>query len=123
MLNIIHTHKCSQDTKRTAYLFKSALHKCWPNELNTIFKTTPQIFNDKYRAKTSNAQLCTHYLAKILIKIEILKKKCWEPHRICLLNSTANPAHFHQNWAELAVLFSRQILNGSQDFFFSVILT
>ena len=29
----------------------------------------------------------------------------------------ANPAHFHPNWAELAVLFSRQLLNGSQDFF------
>ena len=34
------------------------------------------------------------------------------------LNSTANPAHFHPNWAGLAVLFSRQLLNGSQDFFF-----
>ena len=45
------------------------------------------------------------------------QEKCWEPFRICLLNSTANPAHFHKNWAELAVLFSRQILNGSQDFF------
>ena len=33
--------------------------------------------------------------------------------RICLLNSTANPAHFHQTWAELAALFSRQILNRS----------
>ena len=36
--------------------------------------------------------------------------------RICLLNSTANPAHFHQIWAELAVLFSRQILNRSIEF-------
>ena len=33
---------------------------------------------------------------------------------------SANSAHFHQNWAELAVLFSRQILNGSQDFFFPI---
>ena len=32
--------------------------------------------------------------------------------------SKANPANFHPNWAGLAVLFSRQILNGSQDFFF-----
>ena len=29
-----------------------------------------------------------------------------------------NPAHFHPNWAGLAVLFSRQLLNGSQDLFF-----
>jgi hypothetical protein len=27
------------------------------------------------------------------------KLKSWEPFRNCLLNSTANPAHFHQNWA------------------------
>ena len=45
------------------------------------------------------------------------KLKSWEPFRSCLLNSTANLDHFNQNWAELAVLFSRQILNGSQDFF------
>ena len=30
-----------------------------------------------------------------------------------------NPAIFHSNWAGLAVLISRQLLNGSQDFFFS----
>ena len=43
------------------------------------------------------------------------KKISWEPFRICLLNSTAN---FHPNWAGLAVLISRQLLKGSQDFFF-----
>ena len=45
-------------------------------------------------------------------------KKIWEPFGSYLLNSTANPAHFYPNWAGLAVLFSRQLLNGSQDFFF-----
>ena len=45
-------------------------------------------------------------------------KKSWEPFRSYLLNNTANPAHFHPNWARLAVLFSKQLLNGSQDFFF-----
>ena len=35
-----------------------------------------------------------------------------------MINSKANPAHFHPNWAGLAVLFSRQFLSGSQDFFF-----
>ena len=53
-----------------------------------------------------------------IFKKNKLKLKSWEPFRSCLVNSTANPAHFHQHWAELAVLFSRQILNGSQDFFF-----
>jgi hypothetical protein len=33
------------------------------------------------------------------------------------LEVTANPAHFHLNLAGLAVLFSRQLLNGSRDFF------
>ena len=36
-----------------------------------------------------------------------------------LLNSIANPAHFRLNWAGLPVLFSRQLLNCSQDFFLS----
>ena len=36
----------------------------------------------------------------------------------CLLTSSANLARFHQNWTGLAVLFSRQLLKGSQDFFF-----
>jgi hypothetical protein len=50
-------------------------------------------------------------------------KKSWEPFRICLLNSTANPAQFGWKWAGLAVLSSRQLLNGSHDFFhiFSII--
>ena len=34
-------------------------------------------------------------------------KKSWVPFRSYLLNSTANPAHLHLNWAGLAVLFSR----------------
>ena len=33
----------------------------------------------------------------------------------------ANPAHFYPNWAGLAVLFSKQLLNGSQDFLFILI--
>jgi hypothetical protein len=48
----------------------------------------------------------------------MLKKKICEPFRICLLNSTANSAQFWWKWAGLAVLFSRQLLNSSQDFFF-----
>ena len=49
-------------------------------------------------------------------------KKSWESFRICLLNSTASSANFHQNWAGLTVLFSRQVLNNSQDFFLLNIL-
>ena len=48
---------------------------------------------------------------------ENMKKKLWEPFGSYLLNSTTNPAHFNPNWAGLAVLFSRQLLNGTQDFF------
>ena len=47
------------------------------------------------------------------------KKKSWEPFRIYLLNSTANPAQFRGKLVGLAVLFSSLILNdGSHDFFF-----
>ena len=35
------------------------------------------------------------------------EKKLWVPFGSYLLNSTANPAHFHSNWAESAVLSSR----------------
>ena len=54
-----------------------------------------------------------------LLKKPILKiwKKSWAPFGSYLLNSTANPAHFHQNWAGLAVLFSRQILKRLPGFF------
>ena len=43
---------------------------------------------------------------------EILKKTYSENLKkivgaVWKLNSTANPAHFHSNWAGLAVLFSR----------------
>ena len=44
-------------------------------------------------------------------------KKMWRPFGSCLLNSTANPAKLGWKWAGLAVLFSRQLLNGSHDLF------
>ena len=44
-------------------------------------------------------------------------KKSWQLFGSCRINSTANPAHFHLNWAVLAVLIIRQISNGSHDFF------
>ena len=52
-------------------------------------------------------------------KNNILKiwKKSWETFGSYLLNSKANPAHFHSNWAGLAVLFIRKLPNGSDDFF------
>ena len=53
-------------------------------------------------------------LNKILKEIypENLKKKSWVLFGRYLLNSTANPAHFHSNWTELAVLFSRYSYNS-----------
>ena len=44
-------------------------------------------------------------------------KKINENENIKILERKKNPANFHSNWAGLAVLFSRQLLNGSQDFF------
>ena len=45
------------------------------------------------------------------------KKNSWKPFKSCLLNCTATPVNFHSNWAGLAVIFSRQLQNGYQDFF------
>ena len=58
--------------------------------------------------KNVRAIVVCGFLMKSL-KNRILKiwKKSWAPFRSYLLNSTANPAHFHSNWTELAVLFSR----------------
>ena len=58
--------------------------------------------------KNVRAILVCGFLMKSLKK-HILKiwKKSWVPFGSYLLNSTANPAHFHSNWAELSVLFSR----------------
>jgi hypothetical protein len=56
-------------------------------------------------------------------KDRILKqqKKSWEPFKSCLLNSTTNPAQNGWKLAALAVLFRRQLLNGSQDFSFNLV--
>ena len=81
---------------------------------------------DHYTPLNVNYSLCTLPIAEILsgknvraflvcgflmksFNKNILKiwKKSWEPFGSYLLNSTANPAHFHPNWAGLAVLFSR----------------
>ena len=47
-------------------------------------------------------------------------KKSWEPFLSCLLNSTANPAHFHLSLTGLAVLFNRQLPIGPTFFFFKL---
>ena len=49
------------------------------------------------------------------------RKRSLGPFRICLLNSRTNPTNLHLDWAELAMLFSRQILNDPQDVFLSFI--
>ena len=53
--------------------------------------------------KNARAFLVCGFLMKSFKK-KILKiwKKSWEPFGSYLLNSTANPAHFHPNWAGLA---------------------
>ena len=43
------------------------------------------------------------------------EKKLWESFGICLVNTTA---HFHLSWTWFPMLFSRQIWNGSHNFFF-----
>ena len=68
--------------------------------------------------KNGRAIVVCGFLMKSLKKY-ILKvwKNCGSRFGSCLLNSTANPAHFHPSLAGLAVLFNRQLPNGSHDFF------
>ena len=64
------------------------------------------------------AILVCGFLIKSLKK-HILKfwKKSWVPFGRYLINSTADSAQFEWKWAGLAVLFSRQLPNGSHNFF------
>ena len=47
-----------------------------------------------------------------------IRKKSWEPSLSCLLSTSAYPAQFRRKWAGLAVLFSRQLPNGSHNCFY-----
>ena len=90
---------------------KEHFHEIWRN-LWTL--PTAQIIRDK------NEQAWVSMVSYLKNKQELRylkEKKSWEPFRICLLNSIANLANVHPNWTGLVVLFSRQILNGSQFFF------
>ena len=57
------------------------------------------------------------WLKKYILKIW---KKSWVPFGSYLLNSTANPAHFHLNWAGLAGNFQTAptIFSNFQEIFF-----
>ena len=46
------------------------------------------------------------------------KSKSWEPFWSYLQNSTANPAHLQQKWAELSAVSSSQITNNRNFFNF-----
>ena len=61
--------------------------------------------------------VCVLLMKLIKKKVSWKYEKSLEPFGSYLLNSTANPVHFHPNWAGLAVLFSQPLLNGCQDFF------
>ena len=58
-----------------------------------------------------NARACVSmvsYLKKLNKNKNIKEKrekKSWEPFRICLLNSTADPADFHSNWAGFNMIY------------------
>ena len=84
--------------------------------LNYLFITLPTA--EILSCKNARAFLVCGFLMKSNQR-NILKiwRKSLEPFGSYLLNSAANPAHFHLNLAGLAVLFSRQVLNGSQGFF------
>ena len=71
--------------------------------LKVITQPTAEILS----GKNARAFLVCGLLMKSFKKILKILKKSWEPFGSYLQNSTANPAHFHSNWAGLAMLFSR----------------
>ena len=90
--------------------------------IETLSQNTPAIA-EIISVKNARTWVSMVLYLKKYIRIKVLKRrKNPRPFRICLLNNTANPALFGWKLAGLAVLFSRQILNNSQDFFLSFIL-
>ena len=89
----------------------------WPGNLSWLLSavTKPITLSiaEIIFVKNVGAIVVCGFFMKWLIK-DTLKvwEKSWEPFGSYLLNSTFNP-----NWARLAVLFSRQLLNGFQYFF------
>ena len=111
--------------KRTDAKLSRKLCIIWPNPLKSLFEIY-LTHTDVRSQKVSKGLLYTPSIPEIIwaknvraiavcgflmksLKKHILKiwKKSWVPFGSYLLNSTANPAHFHSNWAESAVLFSR----------------
>ena len=94
-------------------VFDDSSMDCCPWQMRRATLPTAEILS----GKTAWAFLVCGFLRKIIQK-NILKiwQKLRETFGSYMLNSTANPAHFHSNWAGLAVHFSRQLLNSSQDF-------
>ena len=107
------------------YKIKMSNHKstifcdnCFPFYLSVFLRTYSTVQLRSFGAtpsipeiiwvKNVRAIVVCGFLMKSLKK-HILKiwKKSWVPFGRYLLNSTANPAHFHSNWAESAVLSSR----------------
>ena len=70
--------------------------------------------------KNARAFLVCEFLMKSFKKK--YPEKLWELSGSYLLNSTANAAHFYPNRAGLTLLFSRKLLNGSQDFLFNILI-
>ena len=68
---------------------------------------TPPIAEIIWVKNVSTIVVCGFLMKSLKKYILKIWEKSWEPFGSYLLNSTANPAHFHSNWAGLAVLFSR----------------
>ena len=103
---------CSTKCRNSSWVPKIAL-----NLKDSLIATLKLISKGRYTTpsipeiiwvKNVRAIVVCGFLMKSLKK-HILKiwKKLWVPFGRYLLNSKANPAHFHSNWAELAVLFNR----------------
>ena len=79
----------------------------WRRNITSQWCSTPPMAEIIW-VKNVRAIVFCGFLMKWL-KEYILKiwKKSWVPFGSFLLNSAANPAHFHSSWVGLAVLFSR----------------
>ena len=90
----------------------------WPSQQIKINEQNTPSIPEIIWVKNVRAIVVCGFLMKSLKK-HILKiwKKLWVPFSCYLLDSTADSAQFEWKWAELAVLFSRYLPNGTHNFF------
>ena len=104
-VNKLHVH-CYNWTRSWSTSLKKECLQRGPVFFRALLHHTTSRWNIKLQ-KVRAFLVCGILMKSFKKNVLKIWKKSWESLGSYLLNSTANPAHFHLNWAGLAVLFNR----------------